>query len=217
MEDNYKHKGLRTALVNYLKDNGMTDQRVLQALAQVPRHWFLESAFLGHAYQDKAFAIGEGQTISQPSTVAFQTHLLGLQPGQKVLEVGTGSGYQAAVLAELGAKVYTIECNRKLHEHARQLLKKIGYKNIQLFFGDGSLGLAGCAPFDAVLVTAGAPNVPPALVEQLAEGGRLVIPVGNREAQQMLRLTKQPSGQATTETFDNFVFVPLLGKFGWVA
>jgi protein-L-isoaspartate(D-aspartate) O-methyltransferase len=217
MEDNYKHQGMRLALVNKLRERGIRDVRVLQALANVPRHWFLESAFLEHAYQDKAFAIGEGQTISQPYTVAFQTQLLALQPGQKVLEIGTGSGYQAAVLAEMGAKVFSIEYNRKLHDQAKHLLKKVGHKNIQLFFGDGSLGLAGCAPFEAILVTAGAPNVPAALVAQLAPGGRLVIPVGHKDAQQMLRLTQPVNGPVQTETFDDFVFVPLLGKFGWEA
>lgn len=215
MEDSYKHKGMRLALVNYLKKSGISDLRVLRALANVPRHWFLESAFLGHAYQDKAFSIGEGQTISQPYTVAFQTQLLQLQPGQKVLEIGTGSGYQAAILAEMDVKVFSIEYNRKLHDRAKQLIKKMGYQNIQLFFGDGSLGLAGFAPFDGILVTAGAPSVPNTLVAQLAAGGRLVIPVGSQAAQQMLRLTVQADGQVKTETFNNFVFVPLLGRFGW--
>jgi len=215
MEDSYKHKGMRLALVNYLKKSGISDLRVLRALANVPRHWFLESAFLGHAYQDKAFSIGEGQTISQPYTVAFQTQLLQLQPGQKVLEIGTGSGYQAAILAEMDVKVFSIEYNRKLHDRAKQLIKKMGYQNIQLFFGDGSLGLAGFAPFDSILVTAGAPSVPNTLVAQLAAGGRLVIPVGSQAAQQMLRLTVQADGQVKTETFNNFVFVPLLGRFGW--
>lgn len=215
MEDSYKHKGMRLALVNYLKKSGVSDLRVLRALANVPRHWFFESAFLGHAYQDKAFSIGEGQTISQPYTVAFQTQLLQLQPGQKILEIGTGSGYQAAILAEMDVKVFSIEYNRKLHDRAKQLIKKMGYQNLQLFFGDGSLGLAGFAPYDGILVTAGAPSVPNALLAQLAVGGRLVIPVGSQTAQQMLRLTVQADGQVKTETFDDFVFVPLLGKFGW--
>jgi protein-L-isoaspartate(D-aspartate) O-methyltransferase len=213
--DGFKHKGLRQALVQEVKAKGISDGRVLAALLAVPRHFFLDSAFLQHAYQDKAFGIGEGQTISQPFTVAFQTELLGVQPGDRVLEVGTGSGYQAAVLAQLGAKVYTIEYNRKLFEQARKLLRAMHLAHITTVLGDGSVGLVGFAPYQGILVTAAAPAAPASLLQQLAPGGRLVVPVGDKNGQQMLRLTKQPDGSVTEERFANFAFVPLLGKEGW--
>ncbi|MCU0448958.1 MAG: protein-L-isoaspartate(D-aspartate) O-methyltransferase [Bernardetiaceae bacterium] len=215
--DDFKHKGLRRALVQTVQAKGITDARVLEALGAVPRHFFLDSAFLQHAYQDKAFGIGEGQTISQPFTVAFQTELLQVQPGDRVLEVGTGSGYQAAVLAQLGAKVYTIEYHRKLFEQARKLLRAMRLTQITTVLGDGSLGLVGFAPYQGILVTAAAPAVPPSLLQQLAPGGRLVVPVGDKNGQQMLRLTKQPDGSLAEERFAQFAFVPLLGKAGWQA
>lgn len=212
-EDNYKQRGLRNKLVKTLQKKGISDARVLAAIGKVPRHLFFDNALLEHAYQDKAFPIGEGQTISQPYTVAFQTEKLEIRPGDKVLEVGTGSGYQACVLLEMGAKVYTIEYNRKLYETAKSFLPQLGYTPY-FFFGDGSKGLPQKAPFDKIIVTAGAPVVPTALTDQLADGGILVIPVGDRERQKMLRIRRKRE-KLFREEFDNFAFVPLLGKEGW--
>ena len=212
-EDNYKHQGLRNKLVKKLAEKGIKDDRVLSAIGKMPRHFFFESALPEHAYQDKAFPIGEGQTISQPYTVAFQSEKLEIKPGDKVLEIGTGSGYQACILLELGAKVYTIEYNRVLFERTRDFLPSIGYKP-HFFHGDGSKGLPIKAPFDKIIVTAGAPIVPDALTSQLKEGGILVIPVGDRTRQLMLRIRKK-EGKLIREEFDNFAFVPLLGAQGW--
>lgn len=213
IEDNYKQRGLRNKLIKKLREKGISDERVLAAIGKVPRHVFFDAALLGHAYEDKAFPIGEGQTISQPYTVAFQTERLQIKAGDKVLEIGTGSGYQAAVLLEMGAKVYTIEFNRKLYEYTKDFLPTLGY-NPYFFFGDGSKGIPAKAPFDKIIVTAGAPIVPLALTEQLAENGILIIPVGDREKQKMLRITKK-QGKLIQEEFDNFAFVPLLGDQGW--
>ena len=213
LEDNYKQRGLRNKLVKVLRDKGIKDVRILDAFGKVPRHVFFDNALLQHAYQDKAFPIGEGQTISQPYTVAFQTEKLEIKPGDKVLEIGTGSGYQACILLELGAKVFTIEYNKVLYEKAKLFLPKLGYKPY-FYFGDGSKGLPAKAPFDKIIVTAGAPLVPDALVDQLAEGGILIIPVGNREKQVMIRIVKK-NGKVTKEEFDYFSFVPLLGEQGW--
>ncbi|MBL0743953.1 protein-L-isoaspartate(D-aspartate) O-methyltransferase [Chryseolinea lacunae] len=213
IEDSYKHRGLRQKLVKKLAEKGIKDEGVLAAINRVPRHVFFENALLDHAYQDKAFPIGEGQTISQPYTVAFQTEKLEIKPGDKVLEIGTGSGYQACVLLELKAKVYTIEYNRKLYETVREVLPAMGYKPY-FFHGDGSKGLPQKAPFNKIIVTAGAPVVPTALTEQLAEDGILVIPVGDREKQSMLRIRKK-NGKLIKEEFANFAFVPLLGEQGW--
>jgi protein-L-isoaspartate(D-aspartate) O-methyltransferase len=213
LEDNYKQRGLRNKLVKKLIEKGIKDERVLAAIGRVPRHVFFENALLDHAYQDKAFPIGEGQTISQPYTVAFQTEKLEIKQGDKILEIGTGSGYQACVLLEMGAKVYTIEYNRKLYETARDLLPHMGYKPF-FFHGDGSKGLPQKAPYDKIIVTAGAPVVPQALTDQLADGGILVIPVGDREKQRMLRIRKK-NGKLLTEELDTFAFVPLLGEQGW--
>jgi protein-L-isoaspartate(D-aspartate) O-methyltransferase len=185
----------------------------LAAIGKVPRHAFFDDALLNHAYEDKAFPIGEGQTISQPYTVAFQTEKLNIKPGDKVLEIGTGSGYQAAVLLELGAKVYTIEYQRKLYDRTRAFLPELGYKPF-FFFGDGSKGIPAKAPYDKIIVTAGAPVVPTALTDQLNENGILIIPVGDRESQKMLRITKT-NGKLKKEEYDNFAFVPLLGEQGW--
>jgi protein-L-isoaspartate(D-aspartate) O-methyltransferase len=212
-EDNYRQRGLRNKLVKKLREKGISDEAVLSAIGTIPRHVFFENALLEHAYQDKAFPIGEGQTISQPFTVAFQSEKLEINPGDKVLEIGTGSGYQACVLLELGAKVYTIEYNRKLYEKAYDFLPKMGYKPF-FFYGDGSKGIKAKAPFNKIIVTAGAPVVPTALTDQLAEGGILVIPVGDRERQMMLRI-KKIQGKLVTEEFANFAFVPLLGEQGW--
>lgn len=214
MEDSYKHKGMRKALVNTLAGKGIKDERILHAVGKVPRHYFFDNALLSHAYQDKAFPIGEGQTISQPYTVAFQTEKLELRPGDKVLEIGTGSGYQACVLLELSAKVYTIEYNRPLYERTKSFLPKMGYKP-HFFYGDGSNGLPYHAPFDKIMVTAGAPSVPSALVNQLKTGGILIIPVGDHKTQKMLRITRYEGKKIRKETFDYFSFVPLLGKYGW--
>jgi protein-L-isoaspartate(D-aspartate) O-methyltransferase len=212
-EDNYRQRGLRQKLVKKLAEKGIKDERVLAASQKVPRHVFFENALLEHAYQDKAFPIGEGQTISQPYTVAFQSEKLELKSGDKVLEIGTGSGYQACVLLEMGARVYTIEYNRKLYDTTRELLPQMGYKPY-FFYGDGSKGLPAKAPFDKIIVTAGAPVVPSALTEQLAEGGILIIPVGDREKQVMVRIRKN-QGKLLREEFANFAFVPLLGESGW--
>lgn len=213
-EDSYKHKGMRRTLVNTIKKKGISDERVLHAINAVPRHVFLDDAFLEHAYQDKAFQIGEGQTISQPFTVAFQSQLLNVQPSDKVLEIGTGSGYQCCVLLELGAQVYTIEYNWILHQRAKKTMQKMGYK-AHTFHGDGSKGLPQYAPFDGILVTAGAPTVPLTLIEQLKPGGRLVIPVGDRKSQSMMLVCKEPDGKITKKEFAHFSFVPLLGEHGW--
>lgn len=213
IEDNYKQRGLRGKLVRKLRQKGIADERVLEAIGKVPRHVFFDDALLNHAYEDKAFPIGEGQTISQPYTVAFQTELLGVKPGDKVLEIGTGSGYQACVLLELGAKVYTIEFNRKLYERTKDFLPVLGYHPYFLF-GDGSKGVPLRAPYDKIIVTAGAPVVPDSLVQQLANHGVLVVPVGGRDKQTMVRITKN-NGQLKKEEFDTFAFVPLLGKEGW--
>ena len=212
-EDNYKHRGLRNKLVKILQKKGISDPRVLAAVGKVPRHLFFDNALLEHAYQDKAFPIGEGQTISQPYTVAFQTEKLEIKPGDKVLEIGTGSGYQACILLELGARVYTIEYNRKLYDITRAFLPRMGYKP-NFFYGDGSKGLPSKAPFDKILVTAGAPVIPSALTDQLGNGGILVIPVGDRERQKMVRIWRK-GNTFLKEEFDNFAFVPLLGEEGW--
>jgi protein-L-isoaspartate(D-aspartate) O-methyltransferase len=213
VEDNYKQRGLRNKLVKILASKGITDEYVLAAIGKVPRHVFFDDALLGHAYEDKAFPIGEGQTISQPYTVAFQTEKLELKPGDKVLEIGTGSGYQAAILVEMGVKVYTIEFNRKLYEKTKEFLPALGYKPF-FFFGDGSKGIPAKAPYDKILVTAGAPVIPNALIDQLGEDGILIIPVGDREKQKMVKI-KKTKGKLVKEEFDYFAFVPLLGEQGW--
>jgi protein-L-isoaspartate(D-aspartate) O-methyltransferase len=213
LEDNYKQRGLRNKLVKILRNKGISDERVLDAIGKVPRHVFFDNALLEHAYQDKAFPIGEGQTISQPYTVAFQTEKLEIKTGDKVLEIGTGSGYQACILLEMGAKVYSIEYNKKLYEKTKAFLPTMGYKPY-FFLGDGSKGLPAKAPYDKIIVTAGAPVVPSALTDQLADNGILIIPVGNRERQVMMRITKK-NDELIKEEFDHFAFVPLLGKEGW--
>jgi protein-L-isoaspartate(D-aspartate) O-methyltransferase len=214
MEDSYKHQGMRRKLIQKLRDKGIHDERVLSAMGKIPRHVFFENAFLEHAYQDKAFPIGHGQTISQPYTVAFQSELLEVKTGDKILEIGTGSGYQACVLCELGAKIYTIEYQKDLYERTRKFLPKMGYQP-HFFSGDGSKGISIHAPYDKIIVTAGAPSVPSALIEQLKIGGCLVIPVGDNQTQQMLRLTKDSEKKIVKEVFSNFSFVPLKGEQGW--
>ena len=215
VEDSYKHQGMRRRLIQKLREKGIESEKVLGVMGKIPRHIFFENAFLEHAYQDKAFPIGHGQTISQPYTVAFQSQLLKIEEGDKVLEIGTGSGYQAMVLHDLGAKLYTIEYQEPLYERTRHFLPKLGYQKIHFFYGDGSKGLAAHAPFNKIIVTAGAPTVPNSLVAQLTIGGCLVIPVGDNSTQQMLRLTKTSERKISKEVFSNFSFVPLKGDEGW--
>lgn len=209
-EDSYRHKGLRKHLIDSIRQKGITDEEVLAAMYRVPRHFFLDSAFDKVAYEDKAFPINEGQTISQPYTVAYQTQLLGVKPFDKVLEIGTGSGYQSMVLAEMGAQVYTIERQKKLFEEHRDFVLRSKYPRIKYFYGDGYEGLPTFAPFDKIVVTAAAPTIPPNLVEQLKTGGRMVIPVGEGTVQRMLRLTKMDDGSVQEETFESFSFVPMI-------
>lgn len=209
MKDSLKHKGLRNKLVRTIASKGIGNQDVLDAVGKVPRHLFMDSGFLDHAYQDKAFPISAGQTISQPYTVAFQTELLGLKPKDRVLEIGTGSGYQTAILLELKAVVYTVERQLELFKKTQLFLEKIGYRPKKMVFGDGYKGLPEEAPFDGILVTAGAPEVPKALLEQLAIGGRLVIPVGVKD-QVMMRITRISDKEFKKESFGTFRFVPLL-------
>jgi len=210
-EDSYRHKGLRKQLVDSLAKKGITDQRVLNAINEIPRHYFMDSALDKIAYEDRAFPIGEGQTISQPYTVAYQSQLLDVRPFDKVLEIGTGSAYQATVLAEMGAQVYTIERQKKLFDQQKNFpfLKK--YPTIKYFYGDGYEGLSTFAPFDRILVTAAAPFIPQKLKEQLKIGGKMVIPVNEGNLQRMIRLARQPDGSFSEESFDLFSFVPMVG------
>jgi protein-L-isoaspartate(D-aspartate) O-methyltransferase len=210
-DDTYRHQGLRRKLVQDIQSKKITDERVLDALLAVPRHFFLDSAFDEKAYEDKAFPIGEGQTISQPYTVAYQSQLLELKPFMKVLEIGTGSAYQAVVLAEMGAQVYSIERQKKLFDSNKlfEFLKK--FNSIKLFYGDGFKGLPTYGPFDRIIITAAAPEIPPKLIEQLKPGGMMVIPLGAGNLQQMMRITKLPNGALKEEVFDYFSFVPMLG------
>lgn len=214
LEDTYLHKGKRRALVAELRKKGIESERVLDAINTLPRHFFFDTALISHAYEDKAFPIGEGQTISQPYTVAFQTQLLDIKPGDKVLEIGTGSGYQASILHLLGANVYTIEYQKKLFEHTSRFLQRLGIQ-MNLFYGDGTGGLPAHAPYEKIIVTAGAPVVPDALIHQLKVGGILVIPVGDRKRQAMVKITKKSAKEIHREEFEGFAFVPLLGKDGW--
>ena len=213
--DTFRTRGLRAQLVELLRKKGITHEAVLAAIGKIPRHAFLDKAFLEQAYEDKAMPIGEGQTISQPYTVAFQSALLGVAKRDKILEIGTGSGYQAAVLLELGARLQSIERQKALFEKTSRFLPTLGYGTQKLMCGDGTLGWPAFAPYQGIIVTAGAPAVPEALVQQLAVGGRLIIPVGDAETQQMQRLTKQADGTVHTEHFELFKFVPLVGKQGW--
>ncbi|MEY3178659.1 MAG: hypothetical protein RJB42_900 [Bacteroidota bacterium] len=214
-EDSYLHKGLRKKLVDQIREKGITDEAVLAAIMNVPRHFFLDSAFEKQAYEDRAFPIGEDQTISQPYTVAYQTQLLQVKPFEKILEVGTGSAYQASVLAELKAKVYSIERQKKLFDINKnfQFLKQ--YPTLRMFYGDGFEGLPTYAPFDKILITAAAPYVPEKLLDQLKPGGWMVLPLDEGENQRMHRITKQTDGILIEEKFDEFSFVPMLiGKRG---
>ncbi|ACU63301.1 protein-L-isoaspartate(D-aspartate) O-methyltransferase [Chitinophaga pinensis] len=209
-EDSYKQKGLRRQLVDSIRQKGITDENVLTAINNIPRHFFLDTAFEGIAYEDRAFPIGEGQTISQPYTVAYQSQLLELKPYEKVLEIGTGSGYQACVLGELKVNVFTIERQKKLFDQVKQFPFKSKYPTLRFFYGDGYEGLPTYAPFDKVLVTAAAPQIPEKLLQQMKVGGKMVIPVGGQEVQRMLRITKVSETDYDQEMFDNFSFVPML-------
>jgi len=210
LTDNYRHKGLRKNLVEVLRNKGIRDERILAAIGKVPRHFFLDRAFEDWAYKDAAFPIGSEQTISQPFTVAYQTDLLRLEKSDRILEIGTGSGYQASVLCELGVKVYSIERQKSLFDRTSKLLKKMGYGSIRLFLKDGMEGLERFAPFDKIIVTAGARDIPEKLKIQLKIGGILVIPVGTDEGQVMYRITRIDEQNYKTEKFDYFRFVPLL-------
>ncbi len=210
-EDSLRHQGLRKKLINELESKGIQDQQVLRALGSVPRHFFMDAGFDDIAYEDRAFPIDAAQTISHPFTVAFQTQLLEVKKWAKVLEVGTGSAYQAAILAEMGARVYTIERQRALFDQVKKfswLFKK--YPMIEQFYGDGYAGLPAFAPFDRILITAGAPVVPQGLIQQLKIGGMLVVPVGEGDAQRMHRIVKVSESETTQEVFGEFSFVPML-------
>ncbi|PCE63683.1 protein-L-isoaspartate(D-aspartate) O-methyltransferase [Sediminicola luteus] len=209
MKDTLKHKGLRNQLAQLLAEKGIKDPKVLDAIRAIPRHLFLDSSFEDHAYQDKAFPIGAEQTISQPYTVAYQSELLEVSPGQKVLEIGTGSGYQTAVLLEMGVKVFTIERQLELFKSTKIFFSKMGYRPKKLIFGDGYKGLPEEAPFDGIIVTAGAPYVPKPLLSQLKIGGRLVIPVGEKEQTMMLFIRKSAT-EFEKKELGSFRFVPML-------
>jgi len=209
-EDTYRHKGLRKKLVDGIREKGITDEKVLSAIDSIPRHFFLDSAFDEVAYEDRAFPIGEDQTISQPYTVAYQSQLLEIKPFMKVLEVGTGSAYQACVLAKMGAQVFTIERQRKLYDNNRSFAHLKQYPGIKFFYGDGFEGLPTYGPFDRVLITAAAPYIPPKLIDQLNPGGMMVLPVGAGDTQQMMRITKLENGSLKEEVFDRFSFVKMV-------
>jgi len=209
LKDTFKHQGLRKQLVSLLKDKGIVDVRVLEAMNRVPRHLFLDSSFEVHAYQNKAFPIGADQTISHPFTVAFQSELMKLEENDIVLEIGTGCGYQTAVLLEMGVKVYSIERQQELFKKTKLFLPKLGYRAKQLIFGDGYKGLPEYAPFDSIIVTAGAPFVPKPLLAQLKIGGRLIIPIGN-DPQVMHLYVRTSATEFKKETFGEFRFVPML-------
>ena len=209
MEDNYRHKGMRKALIDTLRKKNIENERILRAMSGLPRHWFLDAAFADWAYKDVPFPIGNEQTISQPYTVAFQTQLLEVEPKEKILEIGTGSGYQACILSILGAKVYTIERQETLFHKTNMLLQNIGFGQIRTFLKDGFEGLPRFAPFDKIIITCGANEIPSPLVDQLKVGGLMVIPLGDKE-QKMLRITKLSATEHKTEEFGYFRFVPLL-------
>ena len=213
IEDTYRHKGLRRQLAQLLKEKGINNAGVLKAIEAVPRHLFLNSSFIERAYEDIAFPIGSGQTISRPHTVAFQTELLEIKKGEKVLEIGTGSGYQTSILLEMGAKVFTIERQKALFDTTKAFLPKIGY-NPKFFYGDGYKGLTVFAPFDKIIITAGAPMIPDALLDQLKVGGIMVIPLGDK-VQVMTLIKKIADKKFEKEEFGEFKFVPLLEHKEW--
>ena len=209
MIDSFQHKGLRKKLVATIRSKGIRDERIVEAIGSIPRHLFMDSSFIRFSYKDQAFPIGEGQTISQPYTVAFQTELLEVQPRHKVLEIGTGSGYQTAVLMDLGASVYTIERQRKLFLKAQTILGELGYKP-HFFYGDGYQGKETYGPFDRILVTAGAEEVPQALLQQLKIGGIMVVPIGGEHGQEMIRIIRKGDDDYERTKHGYFAFVPLL-------
>ncbi len=211
MKDTYKHKGLRKKLVEEIRRKGIKDERILEAINKIPRHFFLDSSFESFAYQDKPFPIGSGQTISQPYTVAYQTELLEIEPKDKVLEIGTGSGYQACILLEMGARVYTIERYRSLYNKTKKFLEKIGYAP-KMFYGDGYKGVPTYSPFDKILITAAAPNIPKALFDQLKVGGIMVLPLGDSDSQIMKKIIKKADGTYNEQSCGYFRFVPLLSN-----
>lgn len=215
IEDSYRHKGLRKQLSDQLRNKGITDENVLNAINEVPRHVFLDSSFVEFAYQDTAFPIGSGQTISQPSTVAFQSQLLQIESGMKVLEIGTGSGYQACVLAAMGARVFSIERQRNLYFKTKEILEQLPFR-VKTFLGDGFEGLPSYQPFDRIIITAGAPVIPEKLIKQMKPDGIMVIPIDNTEdeGQTMLKVTKGEDGSLKKETFGKFKFVPMLKEIG---
>jgi protein-L-isoaspartate(D-aspartate) O-methyltransferase len=208
-EDTYRHKGLRRKLIEELRKKGIKNEDVLNAMDRVPRHAFMDSSFINFSYRDQAFPIGAGQTISQPYTVAFQTELLEVKPLEKVLEVGTGSGYQCAVLLEMGARVFTIERQRDLYVTSQKILPQLGYKP-HFFFGDGYEGAPSYGPFDKIIVTAGGEEIPQKLLSQLKIGGRLVMPVGSTQSQTMILVEKLSENEFRTSEHGTFIFVPLL-------
>ena len=210
LEDTHIHKGMRKKLIEELRIKKIFDEKILIVMAKVPRHQFVPKGFESWAYQDVAFPIGSDQTISQPYTVALQTQLLDVQPGNKILEIGTGSGYQAAILCELGAKVYTLERQECLYHHTASTLKKMGYHSIRCYLRDGFEGLPKYAPYDKIIITCGAPNIPPALLAQLADNGRMIVPVNEGSDQVMKRIFKRPGNNYEEETHGLFRFVPFL-------
>eukprot|EP01037_Dinobryon_pediforme_P000743 gene743-746_t len=212
--DNYREQGARKKLVEELRKKGIEDERVLSAIGKVPRHYFFDETFWNQAYKDIAFPIGEDQTISQPYTVAYQSELLHINQGNKVLEIGTGSGYQTCILMELGARVFTIERQEKLYQRTSQVLPYMGYKP-KFYLGDGSKGISQNAPYDKIIVTAGAPTVPDELLKQLKIGGILVIPVGDQESQKMVTVLKVGEHDYEKIVLDTFRFVPLVGDKAW--
>lgn len=209
-----KHLNRRKELAEGIRKKGIRDNRVLMAIESIPRHLFVDTALEMRSYEDTALPIGNGQTISQPYTVAAQTELLQVQKGDKILEIGTGSGYQAAILCHMGADVYSVERHEKLYHNAKQILKELGYRPT-LKLGDGTLGWGAYAPYDGIVVTAGAPVVPDDLIHQLSIGGRLVVPVGNQSSQVMTRITRVSEESYEEERLQNFKFVPLIGEKGW--
>jgi protein-L-isoaspartate(D-aspartate) O-methyltransferase len=210
MQDTFRQQGLRKRLVQELKELGIKDTKVLSAIEKIPRHFYIETTFGDDAYENKPFPIGRGQTISNPYTVAYQTELLEVKDGEKVLEIGTGSGYQSAVLAELNVQVYTIERHQPLSKKAKKVLDSFGYTNVKTFYGDGFKGLPEHAPFDKILITAAAPEIPKELLKQLKVEGYIVIPFGEGDTQQMIRIKRLDNNEFEKETFSTFTFVPML-------
>lgn len=209
MQDSFKYKGMRRKLINELRERGISDEKILNAFDVIPRHYFLDNAFAEQAYSNMAFQIGAGQTISHPYTVAFQTQLLDIKKGDKILEIGTGSGFQTCILCELGAKVFSIERHKSLHIGAKNILHHLKH-SARLTFGDGYKGLPGFAPFDKVIITCGAPHIPQDLIDQMKVGGIMIIPIGEGKDQQMLRITKTSETEISKEEFGVFSFVPML-------